>query len=142
MNKRFKNWQPPKIKHGKLTKWNWTVYYPEKLKLGKNVDIGAFTAIFAHNGVTIEDEVQIGSHCSLYSASTIDNKHGPVLLKRNSRVGTHSSVMPNVTIGGNSIVAGHSFVNKNIPENEVWGGAPARFLMTLKEYRKKLKNRK
>ena len=46
-NKRFKKWDYPKIKHGKLTKWNWMVQYPEGLKLGKYTDIGAFTYINA-----------------------------------------------------------------------------------------------
>lgn len=35
--------------------------------------------------------------------------------------------MPNVTIGQNSVVASYSFVNKDIPENEIWMGIPAKF---------------
>lgn len=142
MSGRFKKWKMPKIKHGKLTKYNWAVWHPENFKCGNKVDIGAFTGIFAHYGITIEDEAQIGSHCSLYSFSTIDDKQGPIILKKNSRIGTHSTVMPNVTIGENSIIAGHSFVNEDIPKNEVWAGVPARFLMTLKEYKKKNKDGK
>ncbi|MCD6108941.1 MAG: hypothetical protein J7J89_05705, partial [Thermoplasmata archaeon] len=46
----------------------------DTLELGKYVDIGAFTYINARYGVEIEDNVQIGSHCSIYSHSTIDNK--------------------------------------------------------------------
>ncbi len=140
--KRFEKWEPPKIEHGKLTKWNWVVWRPENFKCGKKVDIGAFTGIFAHYGVTLEDEAQIGSHCSLYSFSTIDDKQGPIVLKKNSRVGTHSTIMPGVAIGENSIVAAHSFVNKSIPANEVWAGVPARFLMTLKEHGKEQKARR
>lgn len=139
---RFDVWQPPKIEHGKLTKWNWVVYRPENFKLGKKTDIGVFTAIFAHYGVVIEDEVQIGSHCTLYSASTIDDKQGPVVLRKNCRVGSHSIVMPGITIGENTIVGAQSFVNRNLPPNEVWAGSPARFIMTLDEYSKKLKKRK
>lgn len=139
---RFDNWQQPKTEHGKLTKWNWVVYRPEKFKLGKKTDIGVFTAIFAQHGVVIEDEVQIGSHCTIYSASTIDEKEGLVTLKRNCRVGSHSIVMPGVTIGENTIVGAQSFVNKDLPPNEVWAGSPARFIMTLEEYLKKLEKRK
>lgn len=141
-NKRFQNWQPPEIEHGKLTKWNWVVYRPENFKLGNKTDIGAFTAIFAHHGVTIEDEVQIGSHCTIYSASTIDEKEGPVALKRNCRIGSHSIVMPRVTVGENTIVGAQSFVNKDLPPNQVWAGSPARFIMTLEEYLEKLEKRK
>lgn len=142
MPDRFDKWQPPKIEHGKLTEWNWVVYRPENFKLGKKTDIGVFSAIFANYGVVIEDEVQIGSHCTLYSASTIDDKQGPVVLKKNCRVGSHSIVMPGVTIGENTIVGAQSFVNRNLPPNEVWAGSPARFIMTLYEYSKKLKKRK
>jgi acetyltransferase-like isoleucine patch superfamily enzyme len=39
--------------------------------------------------------------------------------------------MPNVTIGENSIVAAHSFINKNIPKNEIWGGVPAKLIKKL-----------
>jgi acetyltransferase-like isoleucine patch superfamily enzyme len=95
--------------------------------MGKNFDIGAFTYINSQFGVTIENDVQIGSHCSIYSNSTIDNKKGPVILKKNCKIGSHSTIMPNVIIGENSIIAAHSFVNKNIPENEIWKGIPAKF---------------
>jgi len=127
-----KTWKKPVIKHGKLTKYNYIVQYPENLKLGKNFDIGTFTYINSHYDVEIGDYVQIGSHCSIYSHSTIDDKKGSVILKKNCRIGTHSTIMPNVTIGENSIIAAYSFVSKNIPKNEIWGGIPAHFIKKLK----------
>ena len=130
---RFKNWQPPKIKHGKLTKWNWMVQYPKGLKLGKYTDIGAFTYINAKYGVIIEDYVQIGSHCSIYSESTIDDKRGSVTIKKNVRIGSHCVIMPGVTIGENSIVGAFSFVNKNIPSNVVAFGIPVKVYRKLKK---------
>jgi acetyltransferase-like isoleucine patch superfamily enzyme len=69
--------------------------------------IGAFTYINAKHGVTIEDFVQIGLHCSIYFVSTIDGKAGPVTLKKGCRVGSHGVVMPGVTVGENAVV-GHS----------------------------------
>ena len=131
MPKRFKNWKPPEIEHGKLTKWNWMIQYPEELQLGKYVDIGAFTYINAKNGVIIEDFVQIGSHCSIYSVSTIDGKEGKVILRRNCRIGSHSVIMPGVTVGENSIVGAFSFVNRDIPANVVAFGIPARVIRKL-----------
>ena len=130
-NKRFKKWDYPEIKHGKLTKWNWMVQYPDGLKLGKYVDIGALTYINAKNGVIIEDHVQIGSHCSIYSVSTIDGKEGKVILKRNCRIASHSVIMPGVTVGENSIVGAFSFVNRDIPANVVAFGIPARVIRKL-----------
>ena len=124
------NWTKPVIEHGKLTKYNYIVQYPENLKTGKNFDIGTFTYINSHYGVQIEDNVQIGSHCSIYSHSTIDSKKGKVILKKNCKIGTHSTIMPNVTIGENSVIAAYSFVTQNVPENEIWGGIPAKLLKT------------
>ena len=127
-----KKWRKPTIKHGKLTKYNYIVQYPENLKIGKNFDIGTFTYINSHFGVEIDDNVQIGSHCSIYSDSTIDSKKGNVILKKNCKIGTHSTVMPNVTVGENSVVAAYSFVTKNIPKNQIWGGVPAKLIKKIK----------
>jgi len=122
-----KKWRKPIIKHGKITKYNYVVQYPENLILGKNFDIGEFTYINCHYKVEIQDNVQIGSHCSIYSHSTIDDEKGQVILEKNCKIGTHSTIMPNITIGGNSIVSAYSFVNKSIPKNEIWMGIPAKF---------------
>ena len=133
MNDRFQNWIPPVIEHGKLTKYNWMVQHPEGLSLGRCTDIGAFTYINAKHGVTIADDVQIGSHCSIYSLSTIDDKTAPVVLERNCRIGTHSTVMPGVTVGENSVVGAHSFVNHDIPPNCVAYGVPAKVIRKVEE---------
>lgn len=131
MSKRFKNWKPPKIEEGKLTKWNWMVQNKEGLKLGEKTDIGAFTYINAKYGVEIQEEVQIGGHCSIYSESTIDNKKGKITLKKNCRIGSHSIIMPGVTIGENSIVGALSFVNKDIPDNVIALGVPAKVVKKI-----------
>jgi len=125
------SWRKPLIKHGKLTKYNYIVQYPEKLKLGKNFDIGTFTYINCRYGIEIQDNVKIGSHCSIYSHSTIDSKKGKVSLEKNCKIGTHSTIMPNVTIGENSIIAAYSFVTGNVPKNELWLGIPAKFYKKL-----------
>ena len=129
--KRFENWNMPEIENGKLTKYNWLVLHKEGLKLGYKTDIGAFTFINAKHGVEIEENVQIGSHCSIYSESTIDGKKGKVVLKKNCRIGAHTVVMPGVTIGENSIVGAHSFVNKDIPANVVAFGKPAKVVKKI-----------
>ena len=127
-----KKWRKPVIKHGKFTKYNYIVQYPENLTLGRNFDIGTFTYINSQYGVVIENDVQIGSHCAIYSNSTIDLKQGTVILKKNCKIGTHSTIMPNVTVGKNSVVAAYSFVTENIPDNEIWAGIPAKFKKKIK----------
>jgi len=131
--KRFEKWEYPEIEHGKLTKWNWMVQHPEGLKLSKYTDIGAFTYVNAKYGVIIEEYVQIGSHCAIYSESTIDGKKGQVIIKRNARIGSHCVIMPEITIGENTIVGTFSFVNKDIPDNVVAFGIPVRVVRNLTE---------
>jgi len=131
MSERFKKWIMPTFDKRGLTKWNWMVQYPENLKLGKYTDIGAFTYINAKHGVEIQDYVQIGSHCSIYSVSTIDNKKGKVVIKRNAKLGSHSVIMPGVTIGENTIIGAFSFVKSDIPDNVIAFGIPARVIKEL-----------
>lgn len=132
MNDRFKQWKYPKIKEGKLTKYNWIVQHKKNLKLGYKTDIGAFTYINAKYGVIIDDYVEIGSHCSIYSVSTIDKKNGQVILKKNCKLGSHSVVMPGVIVGENSIIGAFSFVNKNIPNNVIAIGTPVKIIKKIK----------
>jgi acetyltransferase-like isoleucine patch superfamily enzyme len=131
MVKRFDEWKAPEIIDGQPTRWNWVVQHVKNFKLGKNTDIGAFTYINAKNDVIIEDDVQIGSHCSLYTVSTIDNKEGAVILRKNCKIGTHSIVMPGVTVGENSIIGACSFVNKDIPDNVLAYGVPAKIMRKI-----------
>lgn len=132
IEKRFKKWKKPTIRHGKLTQWNWMVQHPQNLELGEQTDIGAFTYINALHGVIIGNKVEIGSHCSIYSVSTIDHKNGKVVLKDNCRVGSHSTIMPGVSIGKNSVIGAHSFVNRNIPNNVIAVGCPAKIIKHIK----------
>lgn len=131
MSERFKIWKYPKIKEKSLTKYTWMVQHKDNLKLGYKTDIGAFTYINAKYGVIIEDFVEIGSHCSIYSISTVDDKNGKVTLKKNCKIGSHSVVMPGITVGENSIIGAFSFVNKNIPDNVLAVGIPIKIIKRL-----------
>ena len=130
---RFKDWEYPEIEEGKPTKYNWVVQHVDRFEVGRKTDIGAFTYINAKHGVVIEDYVQIGSHCAIYSVSTIDSKEGPVVLKRNCRIGSHSVIMPGVTIGENAVVGAFSFVNRDIPANAVAYGVPVKVIKPIPE---------
>ena len=131
MGNRFSNWKYPEIEDGKLTKYNWVVQNIEGFDLGFETDIGAFSYINALHGVEIKDNVQIGSHCSIYSVSTIDDSHGKVILKKNCRIGCHSTILPGISVGENSIIGAHSLVNKDIPDNVVAFGVPAKVVRQL-----------
>lgn len=122
----MKNWKPPLIRHGEFTLWNWLVLNPENLHLGWFTDIGAFTLIVAKYGVWVEEGVEIGSHCAIYSESTIDEQRGPVTIRKGARIGSHTTVMPNVEIGEGAVIGAHSFVKKSVPPGATAFGVPAK----------------
>ena len=55
----------------------------------------------------------------------------PVILKSNCFIGAGSIVLKGVTVGRNSIVGAGSVVTRDIPDNEIWGGSPAKFIKRL-----------
>ncbi|MDH3349270.1 MAG: acyltransferase [Desulfobulbaceae bacterium] len=123
---RFNNWKYPEIHEGKPTEYNWVVQHVTGLRLGDRTDIGAFTYINAKYDVIIGEEVQIGSHCSIYSVSTIDNKQGPVVLKKCCKIGSHCVIMPGVTVGEHAVIGAMSFVTQDIPAYAMAVGVPAK----------------
>jgi acetyltransferase-like isoleucine patch superfamily enzyme len=128
---RFEKWKKPAFKANGMTKWNWMCQYHENLELAENTDIGAFTYINAKYGVKIEKFVEVGSHCSIYSWSTIDDKKGKVVICQNAKIGSHSVVMPGVTIGENSVIGAFSFVNKDVPANTLAYGIPVQAIRKI-----------
>ena len=131
MEKRFKRWQKPRFSREGMKKWHWKCQHYKNLEIGRNVDIGSFTYLNAKRGIALGDYVQIGSHCSLYSISTIDGKEGAISIGKNAKVGSHSIIMPGVTIGDNSVIGAFSFVNKDIPPNAIAYGIPARVISKI-----------
>jgi acetyltransferase-like isoleucine patch superfamily enzyme len=128
MAKRFEKWLAPQIEHGKMTVYNWLVLYPEGLVLGARSDIGAFTFIQARYGVEIGDDAEIGSHCAIYSHSSIDGKMGKVTIGQGAMIGSHTTIMPNISIGENAIIGAHSLVLHDIAADTIAFGVPARHI--------------
>jgi len=65
-------------------------------------------------------------------------KFGKIEIKNNCFIGCRSTILPGVTVGENSIIAAGSVVNKSIPPNSVYGGVPAKYIMSTNELRDKL----
>lgn len=120
------NWKLPVIEHGKPTPWNWVVSNPQNFVMHDYVDIGAFTYIDAAYGVVLEEGVQIGSHCSIYSHNTIDDTWGAVVIEKGACIGSHSTIMPGVTIGRGTKVGAYSSVKDNLPAGCLAYGIPAK----------------
>ena len=64
---------------------------------------------------------------------------GKVTIGNNVFVGMNTVILKGVTIGDNVIIGAGSLVNKDIPDNCVVAGNPARVIMSLDEYHEKRK---
>ena len=106
-------------------------------KIGRNVKISSHT--FICEGVTIEDDVFVGHNVSFindkYPRSTgpggglqseADWKVVPTQVKRGASIGTSSTIMCGITIGENAIVGAGSVVTKDVPQNTIVAGVPAK----------------
>lgn len=62
-------------------------------------------------------------------------KVGKIHIKSGAFIGCHSIIMPGVTIGKNSVIGAGSVVTKDVGDNEVWAGVPAKFIKTIEKYR-------
>jgi len=123
---RFPDWRRPEFDERGMTRWNWMCQHHALLELGEGSDIGAFTYINARHGVEVGRNAQVGSHCSIYSESTIDGKTGRVVIEEDACLGSHCVVMPGVRIGRGAVVGACSFVNRDVPDGAVALGVPAR----------------
>jgi acetyltransferase-like isoleucine patch superfamily enzyme len=142
---RFKNWSQPVFdtegyaylgevqKNMRRYSFGWRCFHPENLSLGRGCDVGAYTLIQAKYGVEIEEGVEIGPFCYICSWSTEDNKMGKVIIRRNAKIGAHSTIMPGITVGENSIVGAYSFVNKNILPDVTAFGIPCKVKVCKKK---------
>lgn len=108
------------------------------LDVGSNVDINGYTVIYASGGVRIGDNVLIAANCVITSVThpmATAERHqlvsAPVELRDNCWLGAGAVILPGVTIGRNSIVAAGSVVTKDIPDNCICAGAPAKITRQL-----------
>lgn len=97
--------------------------------------------------ITIGDNVTMAPrvHILAHDASTKTflgyTKIGRVTIGDNVFIGAESVVLPGVTIGNNVIVGANSTVTKDIPDNVVVAGSPAKVICSLEEYLAKEKTR-
>lgn len=104
---------------------NVIIHCWNKIVIGNNVKIGAGCIIFDTNFHNIDAQLRTTTD----DISSIITR--PIYIEDNVFVGTRSIICKGVRIGKNSIVAAGSVVVKDIPDNEIWGGNPARFIKKL-----------
>jgi maltose O-acetyltransferase len=102
------------------------------------LDPGHCWLIRIGNNVTLAPRVHILAHDASTKRRTGYTKIGVVEIGDDVFIGANSTILPNVKIGSNSIIGANSLVSKNIPENSVYAGNPAKFICTIDDYFNKI----
>jgi acetyltransferase-like isoleucine patch superfamily enzyme len=115
------------------------------VEIQKNATVGKMCKISSHTficeGVTIEDDVFVGHSVTFINDSyprataadgalqtEADWKVEKTLVKRGSSIGSGSTILSNITIGENALVGAGSTVTRDVPDNAIVAGNPARIL--------------
>lgn len=103
------------------------------IKLGKNVFINSGCCFQDHAGIEIGDGTLIGHQVVIATInhaqdplSRADMFPKPVKIGKNVWIGAHATILPGVTIGDNAIIAAGAVVTKDVENNVVVGGVPAK----------------
>lgn len=111
-----------------------------------DVDDVSFVGVQVMPQATIHMVKKIGKYCIFNTNSTVDHDciigdavnimggvsiAGNVMIGRFSSIGTNATILPGIKIGENSYVGAGAVVTKNIGDNEVFMGVPARFYRNI-----------
>jgi maltose O-acetyltransferase len=121
---------------------------PQRLIVGHDVLINAYSIIGAQKGITIGNYVMLGYHVNLASVShsytnpkvpiKYQGEYGaPITIEDDVWIGANVSILPGITVGRGAIVGANSVVTKSIIPYSIVGGVPAKHI----KYRFNKKNR-
>lgn len=129
---------------GKTVDESFALFPPFYTECGKNIYIGknVFINCCCHfqdqGGIYIGDDVQIGSHVVMATINHgIDicerrtNFPAPIRIGNGVWIGSHATILSGVTVGDHAIVAAGAVVTKDVPENVIVGGVPARVIKEI-----------
>ena len=108
----------------------------ERVRIGRNVYIGANLLTMARGGITIEDGAWIAANVQLltnnhdlYDRAVLQCK--PILIKEDAWIGAGATILPSVCVGKHAVVGAASVVTHDVPDYAVVVGSPAKVVRTL-----------
>lgn len=112
--------------------------FGENIHIGKNVFVNHACTFMDRGGIMLEDNVLIGPKANLITTNHPINPSErratisqPIVIKKGAWIGVGATILPGVTIGENSIVAAGAVVSKDVPNNAIVGGIPAKFIKSI-----------
>lgn len=107
-------------------------FKPYNIQIGKDTIVGDHCFLDGRDKLKIGNHVGIASQVLIYNdqhnlhSNNYENSYGPVEIEDYVFIGPRVIILPNVTIHKGAAVAAGAVVTKDIPENEIWGGIPAK----------------
>jgi acetyltransferase-like isoleucine patch superfamily enzyme len=101
---------------------NTTIVATSSIIIGNNIVIGGGTVIVD------SDFHSLNPYHWHTKYDVLNMRKSPVIIKDNVFIGMNCIILKGVTIGFNVIIGAGSVVSQNIPDNEIWGGNPAKFI--------------
>ena len=118
-------------------KFNPQIIIGNNVSINPDCHIGAINRIEIHDGVLMASRVFITDHFHgkinreellVSPQKRILFAKGTVIIKKNAWLGEGVAVMPGVTIGEKSVIGANAVVTKDIPDNSIAVGIPAKVI--------------